>query len=193
MKTFLSTFILLIACLSIHAQGDLPDDFYVTQHGDTVFGRYISYTSFKLRGSKEKISVKPDTIQSYTVYALNTNRSKGDPYYYPRQWVNIKGTFYELLAGAGGPVRALSLTVAQYMGYNQTEKDVFYFERDGILTNFSVVAFYRDCKTYFSDCPSVIEFLDQVPNIKNPEKAHKARFDDIDLIVDKYNNCRRGK
>ena len=195
MKSFLFSFFYCFNfSLGLFAQYDRPNDFYVAKSGDTTFGTYIygiKYDGFKnLKG--EKIKLRPDSIQSYSIYLENTYRKKSEPYYYTRDWINIEDKFYEVFYRDSG---VLSIVFSSppptptlgYLGYSGS--NVYYFSKKGILTRFDPAVFYTAAKKNLADCPSMLDMLDNVPNDKNKGKTHKATFSDAAFIISKYNQC----
>jgi hypothetical protein len=193
----LFTLLLHCAFLCVSAQ-DRPNDFYVNKQGDTTFGTYVygpKYDAFKTL-KREKLKLKPDSIQSYSIYADNTNRRKGEPYYFARTWINIDNKFYEIYYRDSGmlsivfssPPPTPTAGMSSMSGGN-----MYYFAKKGSITKFYPPSFYAECQKDLADCPSVIDLLDHVPNEKNKEKTHKATFNDAEFIVSKYNECMRGK
>ena len=174
------------------AQIDRPNDFYVTKSGDTIYGNYTPAFSSKVDIFKnlkgEKIKIKPDSIRTYSIYLENTNRMKGDPFYFSQSWLNIRDTFYEIIYKGTGPVSVLRFKQVKNVltTYGMPHE---YFERNGILTAFSMSAFYSECKKYMADCPSIVDLLDHVPNDKKSTKTHKAKLEDVEFVVSKYNEC----
>jgi len=187
------------ACFSLLAQYDRPNDFYVTKSGDTTFGTYVygaKYDGFKnMKG--EKIKLKPDSTQSYSIYLENTYHKKNEPFYYTRDWVKIGDKFYEVYYRDSGllsivfssppPTPGLGYTPSG--GLNGAGGNIYYFSKNGILTKFDPISFYAAAKKVLADCPSISDLLDNVPNGKNKEKMHKAKIDDAPFVISKYNEC----
>ncbi|MCW3128470.1 MAG: hypothetical protein JWO03_4128 [Bacteroidetes bacterium] len=200
MKTSFFLFFILLT-YSCMAQDDIPDDFFVTMGGDTVYGRY-TYTvpfyyksgetvskidRFKTKDGK-KISLNRDSISTYSIYLENTNRAKNDPHFYARTWIKIHDSFYELYSGDSllSIVMGISLRGSGTVGGEVTD---YFFNKHGDLTPFNPSSFYSTVQKYFADCPSMLSFIDHVPNKTNPSKTHKAGFNDAELILAKYKLC----
>ena len=195
MKAVYVFFLFSICSLRLLAQ-DLPNDFYVTLHGDTVHGRCTIGGKYVVlqKPKGEKIKLKPDSIASYTIYSDFANWKLGDPAYHVSTAVNVSNQFYELVSGSDGPVRVLfSIDVANHKPGVYEKSGKYYFEKKGALTEFQEESFYGDAKKYMSDCPDVISFMAQVPNKGKGTTTHKAKMSDLSLLVDKYNDCAKLK
>ena len=203
MKTLFTLFLLSAISLGSFAQGKIPKtpyDYYVTKQGDTVYGSVfwgLKNDGFKpLNGQRMKL--KPDSVASYAFYLANNNRGPNDPFYFARTFINVENKFYEIEYTGDGPVRVLFRDASDITGLKNVmpsgmgmaaEDEVYYFERNGVLTKFYASKFYAAAQKYFADCPSVVEFLDHVPNERKPEKTHKAGMHDLKLIMSKYTAC----
>ena len=193
MKANIVLLLLILISMSISAQ-DRPNDFYVSKRGDTVLGTYVygaKYDGFKnLKG--EKIKLKPDSILSYSIFLENNNRSKNDPYFFTRTWINIRDSFYEAVYMETGPVGVVIQETRRYTDVLRIvpdHSDSYLFVRDGKMTKFLSISFYSAAKKYLADCPTIIDLLEHVPNEKNRTKTHKATFEDVAFIISKYNEC----
>ena len=195
MKTAYILALLSICSLHLLAQ-DLPADFYVTMHGDTVYGRCIIGGKYIVlqKPKGEKVKLKSDSIASYTIYTEFANWKLGDPAYHVATAVSIANQFYEVVGEGDGPVRVVFLINTMNHAPSVYEKGgKYYFEKKGALTEFQEESFYKDAQKYMADCPDVITFMSQVPNKGKAATTHKAKMGDLPLIVGKYNECAKGK
>jgi|GEM_PF-3880077 len=196
MKILFAILILCHVYFDLSAQGIRPDDFYISKSGDTVRGKFRpggnfnEYDNFKtLKG--EKIPLNPDSILSYSIYLDNFNLRTDDPhYFYTRDWISIQNGFYEVYYKDSSSVCILTQKGGGFGPSRGGKYDVFFINRQGTLSKFFLATgFYNIAKTFLSDCPTISDILDQVPNEKNKTKTHKATLEDAAYIIKKYNEC----
>ena len=198
----MKTIITLIFCtlgFSLFAQYDRPNDFYISKHGDTVYGKIfvgLKNISFTFP-SGEKIKLHPDSVLSYAYYAGNVSvpASEGNNYY--TTVLSLESKFFVIYYKGNGPVKILyedGLNIAGGLTtLTPVEDDFYYFERNGVLTIFHATHFYTAALKYMVDCPDMAEYLDHVPTQKKGNKTHRAKFSDATSVLDKYNQCISGK
>jgi hypothetical protein len=202
MKILATLILLLWGSVHLSAQSHRPDDFYVKKNGDTIYGRYLygtrmgKYDTFR-NSDRDKVQLKPDSIQSYSSYRENADLSRDDPnYYYIWNWINIKNGFYQIYYRDSNVVSIVSQTIpgSGFTTGPTWDSDLFYIYKNGILSeSFMPLKFYPVAKTFLADCPSILELLEHVPNEINKEKTHKATLKDAGFIISKYNECVKGK
>jgi hypothetical protein len=196
MKIIFSIGFIIALFLSSSAQySDKPKDFYVTKHGDTTYGTYISgmkYDGFKsLNGEKTKL--KPESIKFFSAYLYNSDKSD----YSTQSWISIDNKFYEYIYKSSGKVSLVSSEKSfgqiSSSGISWINEVCFFLRADTLSSPFLPVEFYKAAKSFLIDCPDISSILDHAPKKYNKEKTHKATLDDATYIISKYNECMRGK